>query len=64
MGARRQIALRQTLTLSLTFDHRVVDGEQGARFLADLGALLTDPGLALLLGGSDGADEVDQEVAT
>ncbi|WP_407319112.1 dihydrolipoamide acetyltransferase family protein [Isoptericola halotolerans] len=51
-----EIALRETLTLSLTFDHRVVDGEQGARFLADLGALLADPGLALLLGGSDGAD--------
>lgn len=52
-----EVALRQTLTLSLTFDHRVVDGEQGARFLADLGALLADPGLALLLGGSDGGPE-------
>ncbi|MCK0117191.1 2-oxo acid dehydrogenase subunit E2 [Isoptericola sp. S6320L] len=54
-----EIALRQTLTLSLTFDHRVVDGEQGARFLADLGALLADPALALLLGGSDGDDGGD-----
>ncbi|PRZ09612.1 pyruvate dehydrogenase E2 component (dihydrolipoamide acetyltransferase) [Isoptericola sp. CG 20/1183] len=54
-----EIALRQTVTLSLTFDHRVVDGEQGARFLADLGALLADPALALLLGGSDGADGAD-----
>ncbi len=52
-----EIALRETLTLSLTFDHRVVDGEQGARFLADLGGLLADPGLALLLGGSDGPDD-------
>ncbi|GAA1975937.1 dihydrolipoamide acetyltransferase family protein [Isoptericola halotolerans] len=51
-----EIALRETLTLSLTFDHRVVDGEQGARFLADLGAVLTDPALVLLLGGSDRAD--------
>jgi 2-oxoisovalerate dehydrogenase E2 component (dihydrolipoyl transacylase) len=47
------VALRHVVTLSLTFDHRVVDGEQGARFLADLGALLTDPGLTLLLGGAD-----------
>ncbi|WP_277208105.1 dihydrolipoamide acetyltransferase family protein [Isoptericola croceus] len=54
-----EIALRQTLTLSLTFDHRVVDGEQGARFLADLGALLADPGLALLLGGTDGDGGTD-----
>jgi pyruvate dehydrogenase E2 component (dihydrolipoamide acetyltransferase) len=34
------IALRQVMTLSLSFDHRVVDGEQGSRFLAELGALL------------------------
>jgi pyruvate dehydrogenase E2 component (dihydrolipoamide acetyltransferase) len=46
-----EVALRQVMTLSLTFDHRVVDGEQGARFLADLGAVLDDPALALLLGG-------------
>ena len=55
-----ELALRQVTTLSLTFDHRVVDGEQGARFLAELGAVLADPGLALLLGGdgpaSDGGD--------
>jgi 2-oxoisovalerate dehydrogenase E2 component (dihydrolipoyl transacylase) len=48
-----EVALRQVTTLSLTFDHRVVDGEQGARFLADLGALLADPGLALLGHGGD-----------
>ncbi len=46
-----EVALRQVMTLALTFDHRVVDGEQGARFLADLGAVLADPALALLLGG-------------
>ncbi|WP_265522723.1 dihydrolipoamide acetyltransferase family protein [Oerskovia flava] len=45
---RGEVALRQVATLSLSFDHRIVDGEQGARFLADLGALLADPGLALL----------------
>jgi 2-oxoisovalerate dehydrogenase E2 component (dihydrolipoyl transacylase) len=50
-----EVALRHVVTLSLTFDHRVVDGEQAARFLADLGALLTDPGLALLTGGADAA---------
>ncbi len=45
------VALRDVVTLSLSFDHRVVDGEQGARFLADLGALLEDPALALLASG-------------
>ena len=34
------IALREVMTLSLSFDHRVVDGEQGSRFLAGLGARL------------------------
>ncbi|MEV7963852.1 2-oxo acid dehydrogenase subunit E2 [Oerskovia paurometabola] len=49
-----QVALRDVVTLSLSFDHRVVDGEQGARFLSELGALLADPALALLLVGDPG----------
>jgi 2-oxoisovalerate dehydrogenase E2 component (dihydrolipoyl transacylase) len=48
---RGEIALREVLTLSLSFDHRLVDGEQGSRFLAEVGALLAEPGLALLSGG-------------
>jgi 2-oxoisovalerate dehydrogenase E2 component (dihydrolipoyl transacylase) len=39
---------RQVTTLSLSFDHRMVDGEQGSRFLADIGAILTDPAEAML----------------
>ncbi|MBG0739238.1 2-oxo acid dehydrogenase subunit E2 [Paeniglutamicibacter antarcticus] len=57
MGAvRRQpwefnggIALRQVMTLSLSFDHRLVDGEQGSRFLADIGAILAEPGMVLTM---------------
>lgn len=44
---RGELALRQVLTLSLSFDHRVVDGAEASRFLAELGALLTEPGLAI-----------------
>ncbi|NUL43835.1 2-oxo acid dehydrogenase subunit E2 [Cellulosimicrobium funkei] len=44
-----EVALRQVMTLSLSFDHRLVDGEQGSRFLADVGAVLARPGLALAL---------------
>jgi pyruvate dehydrogenase E2 component (dihydrolipoamide acetyltransferase) len=44
-----QVALRQVLTLSLSFDHRLVDGEQGSRFLADVGAILAEPGMALTM---------------
>lgn len=38
-----EIALRSITTLSLSFDHRLVDGEQGSKFLADLADLLSDP---------------------
>jgi len=41
------LAVRTVCQLALSFDHRLVDGEQGSRFLADVGALLTEPGLAL-----------------
>ncbi|MDO5754042.1 dihydrolipoamide acetyltransferase family protein [Arthrobacter sp.] len=44
-----QVALRQVMTLSLSFDHRLVDGAQGSRFLADVGAIMADPAMALVL---------------
>lgn len=47
---RGEIALRDVLTLSLSFDHRLADGEQGARFLAAVGDVLREPGRAMLLG--------------
>jgi pyruvate dehydrogenase E2 component (dihydrolipoamide acetyltransferase) len=42
-----QVVPRKVCQLSLSFDHRVVDGEQGSRFLADVGALLADPANAI-----------------
>jgi pyruvate dehydrogenase E2 component (dihydrolipoamide acetyltransferase) len=39
---------RWVTTLALSFDHRVIDGEQGSRFLADVAAIVEDPGAALL----------------
>jgi pyruvate dehydrogenase E2 component (dihydrolipoamide acetyltransferase) len=39
---------RWVTTLALSFDHRVVDGEQGSRFLADVASIVEDPGTALL----------------
>jgi pyruvate dehydrogenase E2 component (dihydrolipoamide acetyltransferase) len=35
--------VRQVCTLSLSFDHRIVDGELGSAVLRDIGAMLTDP---------------------
>ncbi|MDQ0895674.1 dihydrolipoamide acetyltransferase family protein [Agromyces ramosus] len=46
---RGEIALREIMTLSLSFDHRLVDGAQGSRFLADIGAILREPGVALTM---------------
>ncbi|PTR22954.1 pyruvate dehydrogenase E2 component (dihydrolipoamide acetyltransferase) [Rhodococcus sp. OK519] len=43
-----EIVARDVTTLSVTVDHRLVDGEQASKFLADLGAMLTDPVPALL----------------
>ncbi|MFF1606132.1 dihydrolipoamide acetyltransferase family protein [Amycolatopsis sp. NPDC058278] len=42
-----EIKVRKVLQLSLSFDHRVVDGQQGSEFLADVGALLADPAMAM-----------------
>ncbi len=36
--------------LSMSFDHRLIDGELGSRFLADLAALMHDPSRALVWG--------------
>lgn len=39
---------RWVTQLALSFDHRLVDGELGSKLLADVGALLHDPGTAFL----------------
>jgi 2-oxoisovalerate dehydrogenase E2 component (dihydrolipoyl transacylase) len=38
-----QLAVRQACTLSLSFDHRIVDGELGSAVLRDIGSMLEDP---------------------
>lgn len=47
-GAEEQIVIRSVCTLSLTFDHRLVDGELASKFLSDVAAILADPGLAMM----------------
>ncbi|HVW41577.1 MAG TPA: dihydrolipoamide acetyltransferase family protein [Amycolatopsis sp.] len=42
-----ELAVRKVLQLALSFDHRLVDGQQGSQFLADVGALLADPAMAI-----------------
>ncbi|MET7375066.1 dihydrolipoamide acetyltransferase family protein [Micromonospora arida] len=43
-----KVKVRQVTTLGLSFDHRIVDGELGSKFLRDVGDFLTDPEAALL----------------
>jgi 2-oxoisovalerate dehydrogenase E2 component (dihydrolipoyl transacylase) len=43
-----KIKARWVTTLALSFDHRVADGEQGSRFLADVASIVEDPGNSLL----------------
>jgi len=38
-----QLAVRKVCTLSLSFDHRIIDGAMGSAVLRDVGAMLTDP---------------------
>ncbi|WP_164861825.1 dihydrolipoamide acetyltransferase family protein, partial [Microbacterium sp. CPCC 204701] len=46
---RGEIALRDVMTLALSFDHRLVDGEQGSRFMVEVADVLREPGRAMLL---------------
>jgi len=43
-----KVRVRDVTTLGLSFDHRVVDGELGSKFLSDVGRFLSDPEGSLL----------------
>jgi 2-oxoisovalerate dehydrogenase E2 component (dihydrolipoyl transacylase) len=43
-----QVVPRKVTQLAVSFDHRMIDGELGSRFLADLAAILEDPAHALV----------------
>ncbi len=45
-----EIMIRQVTQLSLSFDHRLVDGQLGSQFLADIARVLSDPTTALVWG--------------
>ena len=38
-----EIVVREITTLALSFDHRLVDGAQGSKFLAEIAQILQDP---------------------
>lgn len=47
-GEAERIEPRSIMQLALSFDHRVLDGAEGSRLLADTAEILANPGLALL----------------
>ena len=47
-GAAERLEPRSVTTLAVAFDHRIIDGEQGSRFLHDVASILAEPALALL----------------
>ncbi|RNL84356.1 dihydrolipoamide acetyltransferase family protein [Halostreptopolyspora alba] len=46
-----KLAVRKVTTLSLSFDHRMIDGELGSKVLRDVGAMLEDPEMTALAWG-------------
>jgi 2-oxoisovalerate dehydrogenase E2 component (dihydrolipoyl transacylase) len=44
------VVARDVVTLSLSFDHRVIDGALGSRVLRDVADFMADPATALVLG--------------
>jgi 2-oxoisovalerate dehydrogenase E2 component (dihydrolipoyl transacylase) len=45
-----ELAVRQVMQLTLSFDHRLVDGDLGSRTLADVAAVLENPEQGLVWG--------------
>jgi pyruvate dehydrogenase E2 component (dihydrolipoamide acetyltransferase) len=45
-----ELAIRHVTQLAVSFDHRLIDGELGSRFLADVAAILEDPARGLVWG--------------
>ncbi|MDA8369127.1 MAG: dihydrolipoamide acetyltransferase family protein [Nocardiopsaceae bacterium] len=45
------LAVRKVTTLSISFDHRLVDGELGSKVLCDVGTMLEDPEAIALAWG-------------
>ena len=42
-----ELVVRPTMTMTLTCDHRAIDGSEGAEFLRDVKAYVETPALAL-----------------
>lgn len=47
-GAEEHLEPRSVCTVSLTFDHRLVDGAMASKFLAEVATIMGNPGLALM----------------
>jgi 2-oxoglutarate dehydrogenase E2 component (dihydrolipoamide succinyltransferase) len=50
VGVAGQVVLRPMMYTALTYDHRLVDGEEAVRFLVRIKELIEDPGVLLVSG--------------
>ena len=48
MAVDGRVEIRPMMYLALTYDHRIVDGEQAVRFLVEVKRWIEHPGLAWL----------------
>lgn len=46
----QEMVIRQIAQLSLSFDHRIIDGDVGSRYLSTVGQILENPAKAMLWG--------------
>lgn len=47
-NGEEEIAIRKVAQLSLSFDHRLIDGDVGSRFIATVGSILENPARAMI----------------
>ena len=47
-GDSERLEVRSVAKLTLSIDHRVLDGEQASRFLADVASILEDPSYSMM----------------
>ena len=43
-----EVVPRQMMNISLSFDHRIIDGHEGAAFAQEIKSYLENPGLMML----------------
>ena len=57
MAVNGQVQIRPMMYIALSYDHRIIDGENAVRFLVDVKKMIENPS-SMLHGGKDGGKEL------